>query len=85
MMIKEGRILCITAVNDDLIVVGTKQGHLIVFDAGAHEKLHSFGPFPDSVLCLKHLHSNGVDILVAGLANGQLAVIQRKKLRDAGK
>ena len=82
MLVKEGRILCM-ATCDNYIIVGTKKGLIIVYDGALKERSHCLEQLDDSVLCIKLVTSS--DILVAGLANGNLAVYKASHLVLRGK
>ena len=79
----EGRILAICVVNN-LVLVGTKNGVIVVFDALQHKKSHSLPRLPDSVICFKRVTVKGGDLLLAGLANGQLVVYSTEHLKLPG-
>lgn len=68
----------IVAVNDDTVLAGTQSGKIWVFDAWNHKCQFSLPQLPDAVLCLRHYKDGAndvnVDVVLAGLANGQLAV-----------
>lgn len=67
----------IVAVNDDTVLAGTQSGKIWKFDAWNHKCQFFLPQLPDAVLCLRHYkdaNDVNVDVVLAGLANGQLAV-----------
>ena len=40
MILRDERIICISAIMDNLILAGTKKGHIIVFDSESHKQLN---------------------------------------------
>ncbi|EDO37102.1 predicted protein [Nematostella vectensis] len=82
-LVSDKRIMCITAVHSHLVVAGTQSGTLWIFDAWTHKCLHSLPALPDAVLCLRHFFDikTGQDVVVAGLADGKLAVYQTISLQ----
>lgn len=74
MILRDGRIMCIACVKEDLILVGTQTGKLWVYNAREEKCLHAMAILPDALLCLRHTTIDGQDQVFAGLANGQLAM-----------
>lgn len=68
--IRDRRVKSILAVDSDTVLAGTLSGTIWVFDAVNHKCEFSQPQLPNGVLCLKQYE----DKVVAGLANGQLAV-----------
>ena len=86
-MLKDRRVKCMAAVHSNIVLVGTQSGTLWVFEAGCtkeHKCLHSLPRLPDAVLCLRHYMDarTGLDLVFAGLANGQLAVYDARNLKQ---
>ena len=75
----------IVAVNDDTVLAGTQSGKIWVFDAWNHKCQFSLPQLPDAVLCLRHYKdgANDVDVVLAGLANGQLAVYDTYSVKNS--
>lgn len=75
------------AVDSDTVLAGTQSGKIWVFDACNHKWLFSLPPLPHAVLCLRHYREeakdegNGVNLVLAGLANGQVAVYDAKSMK----
>ena len=59
--------------NSDTVLAGTQSGRIWVFDAWNRKCQFSLPQLPDAVLCLRHYNLD-VDVVLAGLANGQLVV-----------
>ena len=72
----------IVAVDSDIVVAGTISGTLWVFDAWNHRCQFALPVLPDAILCLKHYKDlqSLVNVVVAGLANGQIAVYDANTL-----
>ena len=84
MILKEERILCMCVSNNNLVLVGTKKGNIVVFDAQSHTNLHTITGLGDSVLCLSVHSQDGRYFIAAGLANGEVAIFEECQLPDAG-
>jgi leucine-rich repeat kinase 2 len=83
-VLRDKRVKCMVAVGRDLVLVGTQSGTIWVFDALSHKCLHNLQPLPDSVVALRH-YSNikcNQDIVIGGLADGQLVIYQTKDLMN---
>ena len=81
-MVTEGRILCIE-VMDQHVVVGTKEGCILVYHCNTKKRQSQFPKLPDSVLCMKYVRR--LDVLLVGLANGSLYVYRRDDILKGGK
>lgn len=86
-MLKDRRVKCMTAVHSDIVLVGTQSGRLWVFEAGhsmEDKSFHCLPKLPDAVLCLKHYvdSRSGLDLVLAGLANGHIAVYDAQNLKQ---
>ena len=81
-MVTEGRILCIE-VMDKHVVVGTKEGCILMYHCNTKKRQSQFPKLPDSVLCMKYVRR--LDVLLVGLANGSLYVYRRDDLLKGGK
>ena len=86
-MLKDRRVKCMTAVHSNIVLIGCQSGRLWVFEAGfsmQHKCLHCLPRLPDAVLCLKHYVDtrSGLDLVLAGLANGKLAIYEAKSLKQ---
>lgn len=77
----------IVAVDSDTVLAGTQSGKIWVFDAGNHKCQFSQPQLSHALLCLRHYkdQASGINVVLAGLANGQLAVYDadRVKKEDA--
>lgn len=81
-MVTEGRILCIE-VMDEHVVVGTKEGYILMYQCSTKKRQSQFPKLPDSVLCMKYVRR--LDVLLVGLANGSLYVYRRDDILNGGK
>lgn len=74
--IRDRRVKSILAVDSDTVLAGTLSGTMWVFDAANHKCQFSQAQLPQGILCLTQFTDEhmGVDLVIAGLANGQLAV-----------
>ncbi|XP_064633559.1 leucine-rich repeat serine/threonine-protein kinase 2-like isoform X2 [Lineus longissimus] len=81
--IKHTRILCMTAVSNSTILVGTQSGTILVYDTWTHLHRHTMTQHSSSVLCLLHYSGaeSGVDIVLAGLSNGMLTIYDTSMLQ----
>lgn len=84
MILRDERILCMCAVTNDLILAGTQKGNVLVFDAKTQKQLNTIYDLGDSVLCLKVYSCDKIYFVIAGLANGEIAVFNGKQFRDPG-
>lgn len=84
MILKDERILCMCVIHDDLLLAGTKKGNIIVFDAQSHERLRTITGLGDSIIALKMHYSDAFYFVVAGLANGEVAIFDGKQFFDKG-
>lgn len=70
---------------NDTVLAGTQSGRIWVFDAWDHKRQFSLPQLPGAVLCLRHYKDGagdkGADVVLAGLANGQLAVYDTNSVR----
>lgn len=84
--IRDRRVKSIVAVNDDTVLAGTQSGKIWVFDAWNHKCQFALPQLPDAVLCLRHYKDGAndvnVDVVLAGLANGQLAVYATHSVKE---
>ncbi|XP_074645015.1 leucine-rich repeat serine/threonine-protein kinase 2-like [Tubulanus polymorphus] len=75
---RHGRIWCMCTVRQTAVLVGVQAnevGHIIVYDAWEHQLRHTMDALPDAVISLLHYTSHDArDLILAGLANGYLAV-----------
>ena len=53
MMFTGSRILCMEAVGQSNVLLGTQAGTICVYDAWQHCCKHTLRPLGDSILCLK--------------------------------
>ncbi|XP_025107353.1 leucine-rich repeat serine/threonine-protein kinase 2-like isoform X2 [Pomacea canaliculata] len=72
-MFRDGRILCVLPVNKEYVLLGTQAGKIWVFNT-RNDLLHSSPPLQDSVLCLNIITRNDDSLVLAGLANGKIAL-----------
>lgn len=78
--VRDKRVKSIVAVDSDTVLAGTQSGRIWVFDASNHKCQFSQPQLPHAVLCLRHYKEEakgencGVNLVIAGLANGQLAL-----------
>lgn len=79
--IRDKRVKSILAVESDTVLAGTQSGKIWVFDAWDHRCLFDLPKLPHAILCLKHYKDDEVNVVLAGLANGQLAVYNSSSLR----
>ena len=84
MIIRDERILCMCAISGNLILAGTKRGHILVFDSNDHSQLHVMSELADSVLSLRRFLDGSERFVIAGLANGHLAMYREKQFKIAG-
>ena len=84
MILKEERILCMCVACDNLVLVGTKKGNIVVFGAQSHERVNTITGLGDSVLCLSIYSKDNKHFVVAGLANGQVVVFDGSQLLQSG-
>lgn len=88
--IRDRRVKSIVAVDSDTVLVGTQSGTIWVFDASNHKCQFSQPQLPHAILCLRHYKEeardearNGVNVVIAGLANGQLAMYDADSVKKA--
>ena len=84
MILRDERILCMCAVTNDLILAGTQKGNILVFDGRTQKQANTIHDLGDSVLCLKIYSCDNLCLVIAGLANGEIAVFNGKQFRDPG-
>ena len=84
MILKGERILCMCVIQDNLLLAGTRKGNIIVFDAQSHDRMHTITGLGDSVLCLKMFSNDNNYLVIAGLANGQIAIFEGNQFLEAG-
>ncbi|XP_019623007.1 PREDICTED: leucine-rich repeat serine/threonine-protein kinase 2-like [Branchiostoma belcheri] len=90
-MLDDRRILCMTAIGQGTMLVGTQSGRLWVYDAVTHTKKYVLSPLRDAILCMEYNRGFiqgaaakwlGSDAVFVGLANGTVAVFPRHTLED---
>ncbi|CAH1266221.1 MFHAS1 [Branchiostoma lanceolatum] len=90
-MLDDRRILCMTAIGQSTMLVGTQSGRLWVYDAVTHTKKFVLSPLRDAILCMEYNRGFvqgaaakwlGSDAVFVGLANGIVAVFPRHTLED---
>ena len=69
-----------TVVGESFILVGTRTGHLWLYDCVNATFLHAISKLRDAVLCLLYVES--VNHVFAGIANGQLAMYSVDELKN---
>ena len=84
MILRDERILCMCAVANDFILAGTQKGNILVFDGRTQKQLNTIHDLGDSVLCLKVYSYDKLCLVIAGLANGEIAVYNGMQFRDPG-
>lgn len=85
MILQDERIFCMCTINGNLVLAGTKKGNIVVFDAQSHDRLHTATGLGDSVLCLELYSNDNCYLVIAGLANGQLAIFEGRDFLEAGR
>ncbi|CAH1784290.1 unnamed protein product [Owenia fusiformis] len=80
LIFKDSRILCMTSLGVNTIVVGSQSGKIWVYDTKKHQAIHSLRRLSDSVLCLQQYKAGAsdTDVLLAGLADGHLVLYNAK-------
>ncbi|KAI8511237.1 Leucine-rich repeat serine/threonine-protein kinase 2, partial [Branchiostoma belcheri] len=90
-MLDDRRILCMAAIGQGTMLVGTQSGRLWVYDAVTHTKKYVLSPLRDAILCMEYNRGFvqgaaakwlGSDAVFVGLANGTVAVFPRHTLED---
>ncbi|XP_065071616.1 leucine-rich repeat serine/threonine-protein kinase 2-like isoform X2 [Rhopilema esculentum] len=74
MFLRDERVLCMCIIKDQMVIAGTQKGNIVVFDAESHEQLNTITDLGDSVLCLKMYSVDNRYLIIAGLANGHIAI-----------
>ncbi|XP_038069543.1 leucine-rich repeat serine/threonine-protein kinase 2-like isoform X2 [Patiria miniata] len=85
MMLHKGRALCMTAIGDYSMVIGTQCGELCVCDLSCspYRLKHTPPKLGDAVVCLAYWKREQEPSLVfAGLANGKLAIYKAHRLQN---
>lgn len=77
----KGRILCMTSYLD-YVIIGTNERIIHVYEACAKTHAHALSALQDSILCLTLVPRDRK--LVAGLANGKLAVYNADQIIKQG-
>eukprot|EP00794_Sanderia_malayensis_P005393 gene5393-6066_t len=82
-ILRSQHVLCICATSNGLILAGTREGTIIVFDCNSHEQINEITQISNSpVLCLEiYPQQNRENLVLAALDNGQLAVFEEKQLK----
>ena len=85
MFLRDERVLCICIIKDQMVIAGTQKGNIVVFDAESHEQLNTVTDLGDSVLCLKMYCVDNRYLVIAGLANGHVAIFNGNDFANASK
>ncbi|XP_022097759.1 leucine-rich repeat serine/threonine-protein kinase 2-like isoform X2 [Acanthaster planci] len=85
MMLHKGRALCMTAIGEYAMVIGTQCGELCVCDLSSspYRLKHTLPKLGDAVVCLAYWkRDQEASLLFAGLANGRLAIYKANRLQS---
>ncbi|XP_071805537.1 leucine-rich repeat serine/threonine-protein kinase 2-like isoform X2 [Asterias amurensis] len=85
MMLHKGRALCMAAVGESAIVIGTQCGELCVCDLSCtpYRLKHTLPKLGDAVVCLAYWkRDQEASLVFAGLANGKLAMYKATRLQN---
>ncbi|XP_060603950.1 leucine-rich repeat serine/threonine-protein kinase 2-like [Ruditapes philippinarum] len=80
-LFKYGRVLCMEPLDDHRLALGTQAGKVWIYDTSNCTLLNSSANLKAPVLSMKHYKNEAKGkVLLAGLANGKLAIFQVQEL-----